>query len=485
MKKFILFVFTAALSFLFTVTANQALANECEIGELEVTVLDCDSNGYFNVSLDFDYANVGDEGFSIKGNGNDYGDFEYEDLPVLIGPLEGDGETEYEFVVIDNQFDECSNWTEIDPVDCEDNGEECFISELTIDDHPCEEGNFNVYLNFEYENVSEEGFILYVNNDLYDDYSYEDLPLNIGPFLGDGETIYHFLVRDQETEDCASDANFGPIDCEGDCNIWDMEAIALPCNDENEFEVLLNFLYENIGDEGFEVRGNGNNYGTFEYEDLPITLGPFVADGSTEYEFESRDKQFDYCYDFTSIEPFECDTSFQFTNLNMEIETCENQSYYLMIDFDFINEGVEGFTISGNGMEAQSYNFGDLPVRIGPLTNDEITSYYFIITNNGEGSFGDWYSFFPFSCESLGLNENTSIRDYINVYPNPSDGLVYFRNQGDLSMEITVYDITGKKINNFYLKDHSSEQLIFTQPGLYFYRTSNGTASVSGKFTVR
>ncbi|MEA3479738.1 MAG: T9SS type A sorting domain-containing protein [Bacteroidota bacterium] len=170
---------------------NPKQAPVCEIGEILVEVEPCDELGYFEVILTFEYANVSDSGFTVQGNGVNYGNFQYQDLPVTIGPLEGDGVTEYEFVVTDLVFPDCSNWTAIDPVDCGTG--DCQIWDLVVDDHPCVGEMFNVYLNFEYENVSAEGFSVFVNDDLFENYLYEDLPLeSIGPFLGDGTTFYEF-----------------------------------------------------------------------------------------------------------------------------------------------------------------------------------------------------------------------------------------------------------------------------------------------------
>lgn len=458
--------------------------SNCNIWDVQADVLPCNESGFFNVKINFEYVNTGNEGFRIQGNGADYGDFEYADLPVTIGYLEGDGETEYEFMVIDNQFEECSDWTAIEPVDCNTN--DCNIWDMVVETHPCEDGQFYVDLDFEYEQVSESGFKLFVNWDLYQSYGYSDLPITVGPFEGDGETSYHFLVRDQMHEDCAEDLAIDPINCnEEECIIWDVVAVTLPCNDENEFEVLLNFEYANEGNEGFELKGNGNNYGSFEYADLPIILGPFIADGITEYEFEARDNQFDYCYDWTSIDPFECDTAAQMINMNMAIEACEDKSYYLQINFDMLDETYETFTVFGNGMEGQTFQYENLPVQIGPLTNDEITSYYFIIMNEGEVNFGNWHQFFPFTCESLGIFDQASLKNDIVIYPNPSDRRVQFRNNGSRLIDVAIFDMTGKIIKQFQTENQSTVYYDFSQSGLYFYRMTDGASTISGKITIR
>ena len=63
--------------------------------------------------------NTNDGGFIVAGNGVTYGSFGYADLPVTIGPLEGDGETDWEFIVIDLGDPTCSAFTELGVINCE------------------------------------------------------------------------------------------------------------------------------------------------------------------------------------------------------------------------------------------------------------------------------------------------------------------------------------------------------------------------------
>ena len=79
----------------------------CEIANLTYTLTECDSSGNFLFILDFDFQNTGNEGFHVQGNGNNYGNFSYDNVPVQIGPFPSD-DTEYEFVVIDNGHPDCS-----------------------------------------------------------------------------------------------------------------------------------------------------------------------------------------------------------------------------------------------------------------------------------------------------------------------------------------------------------------------------------------
>lgn len=90
----------------------------CNIDSVFVEAGECDSLGYFMLELDFTVENPQSSGFSVKGNGTTYGAFDYGQTSYMIGPLLGDGTTEYEFVVIDNDNEDCSDFYELGTVDC-------------------------------------------------------------------------------------------------------------------------------------------------------------------------------------------------------------------------------------------------------------------------------------------------------------------------------------------------------------------------------
>ncbi len=552
---------------------------DCAIWNVDVFPQECDS-GYFDVTLGFWHENVGSMGFRVQGNGTNYGNFEYADLPISIGPLEGDGVTEYEFVVTDNEFGNCTDWASIDPVNCQGGGD-CEIGELVIDEHPCDSnGMYYVYFDFDYANVSDSGFALYINYDLYGYYSYYDLPLeNLGPFLGDGSAIYHFLVRDAVTEECASDANFGPIDCGsgGDCNIWnlvlddhpcdstgmfylyldfeyenvsdtgfmlsinndfygiynyadlplldvgplagdgttiyhflvqdlanldcledadlgpidcgipgdceigELDVTILPCNDIDEYYVLLDFNYASTSD-GFSVQGGGMMYGSYLYADLPVEVGPFSGNGNSIYQLAVVDDVFSGCLEDTQFGPVSCDSITAFMNFSTQVVSCEGDAYTLDMNFDVINGGNNGFTILGNGENYGSYEYSQLPVSIGPLTTDGTTYYHFIAKDNEQPAFGNWNKLTPFTCQSLGITEIDQY-EIVKVYPNPTSGSVVFDNLYGQSVSVYLYNSTGAQTSNFNMSD--SYQINDLNAGMYFYRiVSEGKVIISGKLVV-
>ncbi len=88
------------------------------------------------------------------------------------------------------------------------------------------------------------------------------------------------------------------------CVISELTVTALPCNAPGQYFATLNFQHQNTGAQGFTVRGNGVQYGTFSYADLPITLGPF--NGNQTREFEVRDVAQPQCFSYVSLSPPPC-----------------------------------------------------------------------------------------------------------------------------------------------------------------------------------
>lgn len=484
MKYTLLVIFTILFTLSQTLFAGEKSDGKCFISELSI-IDHATVDGEYNVHINFEYENVSEEGFLLYVNGDLYYQYYYNELPINVGPFTSDGESVNHFMVVDYD-EEFASDALYGPINDTEGSSDCFLSELTIEDRLCNNGFYQVYLDFEYENVSEEGFLLYINGDLFYQYYYDELPIDVGPFVGDGESVNHFMVVDYD-EKCASDVLFGSVECIDDieCNISNVEAIALPCNEDNDFEVLINFEYEEAGKNGFEISGNGINFGTYEYGDLPLILGPFKADGFTGYEFEVKGKEFNSCSDWASIDPFLCNASVQINNMNMTVESCQNRSYYLQLDFDMVSANAESFTLFGNSVVPESYQYDELPLKIGPLRNNELSSYYFIVKNNGPGNSGNWEQLSPFTCESLGFDETIQLKDLVLVYPNPSDGFIQFKNKGHNKMEFEVYDITGNKIKDFILYNNGIQQIYLSEPGLYFYRVNENSLSTTGKFTIR
>jgi hypothetical protein len=92
------------------------VCGSCMITDLIVTT-ECDTSGQFTAFVDFNFDNVG-TGFTVAGNGTQYGVFTYNALPIPLGPLNGDGTTQWEFLVQDLQNPGCLDFFDLGTIDC-------------------------------------------------------------------------------------------------------------------------------------------------------------------------------------------------------------------------------------------------------------------------------------------------------------------------------------------------------------------------------
>ena len=359
-------------SFLF-----QNAYSQCEITDLVVTPGPCE-NGTFFVTLNFQANGVSGEGFKVQGNGINYGIFNYSNLPITIGPLSGNGVTPYEFVVRDLLHPDCSDFFVLGSVSC--GGSACEISNIFAEAHLCDnDGKYYLDIEFDGQGTGNAGFKIKANNLLFGPFDYGQSFYTIGP-LQSGQT-YEIIIRDVQYPDCQGWIVFGPVFCGNECQIFDLVADVSECNEEGQFFVTLDFEHDNTGNEGFKVFGNGNVYGYFEYDDLPVTLGPFQTN-NPHLEFAVADLQHPDCHDFVVIETPDCGASngdCAITELVAEVHPClSNGTFFVTLDFQ--HQNTSGFfVVKGNGVNYGTFSYSSLPISIGPLAGNGTTVYEFLV----------------------------------------------------------------------------------------------------------
>ncbi len=352
-------------SMLFMLGSLSLFAVDCNIGQLNVDILPCGNDGKFYVKVNFSYQNVGNEGFKIVGNGNNYGTFQYNQLPVTIGPFVGNGTSEYEIVVKDIQFPDCQNFKEFGPVQCNS----CSIYDLVVDTGNCtSDSTYSATVNFEYQNVGNNGFKLFFNGILFGTYQYTQLPLNIQNFPVSNKKNDVVKIIDVDNPDCYKAVEYEGLKCGsqgGDCIITNLTAVASDCDSAGNFYVTIDFDFENEGNQGFTILGNGVNYGNFEYGNLPVVLGPLKGSKDKVWEFIVKDKQYSYCLKGISIGKKDCGTDCEIYEVVVTKGDCTSDStYVLTIDFDYKNVGGDKFNLKANGKYFGTYLYTQLPLTI-------------------------------------------------------------------------------------------------------------------------
>ena len=277
---------------------------QCRITEVVAEQLDC-VDGSFYVQVDFESENVGEEGFTIRGNGTNYGSFSYGDAPVMVGPIASVSDQLLEFIVIDNADPSCRAFTTLEPTYCPS----CEIKDLSYsvqcDDYS---GYFTLNLDFIASEPSSESFYLLFDGEIYESFSYEALPLSQDLDL-DLATASSIAVVDKENPDCGQSLDFS-VPC---CNLRDLVVEAHPCEEDGSFQVDLNLVPINTQDSFTVVYGPVNGDLTsaqYAYEDLYLTLGPLNGIDQTDWYFQVTD------------ESLFCSTSGEFTFESCELAAC-------------------------------------------------------------------------------------------------------------------------------------------------------------------
>jgi len=199
---FLLFIFSCE---------DEELIN-CEITNLSIDVGDCVSDSVYNLTLDFDYENPGNEYFDLFARDSVFlGYYKLSDLPLNLDLMMSGLEYDYLLVSI-NDNSSCSAAIEWLPPNC--SGGECEITNLSVDVGDCvSDSVYNLTLDFDYENPGNEFFELFARDSVFlGYYKLSDLPLNLDLMMSGLEYDY-LLVSINDNSSCSAAIEWLPPDC--------------------------------------------------------------------------------------------------------------------------------------------------------------------------------------------------------------------------------------------------------------------------------
>lgn len=257
----------------------------CEIDDLEVIVGDCNDDGTYSITINFEYENAGNDYFDVFIRENEHiGSFTLAELPVTIENFEiSDYEYDYLKVCINDNSDCCED-IEWEAPDCTAAGE-CHIYDLSIDVGDCIQGT-NLYvltIDFEYENADNAYFDLYVRNGEHIGYfALAELPLTIEGFELSGYEYDYLKVCINDQPDCCSEIEWEAPDCNSfECDIYDLVVDVGACNDGTDtYSITFDFEYEHPGNDYFDVYVRDNVFiGFYSLSELPVTIEEFELSG--------------------------------------------------------------------------------------------------------------------------------------------------------------------------------------------------------------
>ena len=415
-------------------------ALQCGIFDLEVEVNDCNDDGNIFFDISFYANNPGsDNQFTVLGNGNNYGTFEYGASNYTVGPFDADCETIAELVITDINLNDCSAvWEAEEAFCCDDvDPEECNIAEVFVEALECnEDDQVYFHLTFDYENIGDDNqFTVVGNGNNYGTFEYGLDFYEIGPIEADCETELEFIVTDVNFNDCSAFVGHAPVCCdeEGECALLEIIAETTECLDNNTFNLTIDLEVSGDINDFFDLSINGENIGFYEFADLPITIEEL------SYDFEvinidicENDNE-NCCLSLDVINPCSEENNEQFfiNEIEFELVSCEDDMVMMSLNF-LHGDNDDQFEIMSGGTSYGIYEYASLPIMVENIPADGSTDYTFsIVDKNIEDLVGSFHV-------------GTIACDGDIILDVDEEGL----DPAEIK-SITVFDITGKYLGTY------------------------------------
>ena len=190
---------------------------DCYLDISNYNIIECnETDSTFYLELYFNYDNLEGDAVSIFGGGYDWGIFNPEIQPIVLGPYFS-GQTNYEVIVADQLNPNCSSAIDFGPVDC---SEDCSIDIIEYNIIECSETDSTFYVEvlFEYENLLGDAVSIFGGGYNWGIFNPALQPMLIGPFFT-GDLVYEILVADQLDLECYDLVEFEFTGCGEDCNL--------------------------------------------------------------------------------------------------------------------------------------------------------------------------------------------------------------------------------------------------------------------------
>ncbi len=344
--------------------------DDCVFGpELRIKQPPCADDGTFHLVIDFDHKGTG-RAFSLGIDNDSLGLFSYDDLPLEIGPFEYPDDGGLLVTVEDIDDPNCGLRKRFEPTNCN----ACEVRDLLVEVLECQpNGEVRLFVDFNHENSANEYFDLYLDGEAVGYYKLADLPLEISQFLPKRPSgaVVEAKVCVNDQPNCCARTTFTVPSCPPFCGFRGLQTEVVDCAEESFF---LQFKFEPGKNEGrYLAFIDGQVFGPFSYADPVQVIGPFRADGHTQYDLFLIDVNDPTCFEFTEFGPVECRIpDCGMANLRMEAQRCNSDgSYVIAVNFDYYKDDLAYFAITApNGNVIDTFRADELPYRFNAFITD-------------------------------------------------------------------------------------------------------------------
>ncbi len=445
--------------------------SQCEISEIEVFDFECNNDGTYNLSLNFNYEGTTNDFFDVFAGNQFVGFYAYADLPIRIQGFTP-RDVEYDLIrICDNDNPNCCAVHEFLGPDC-DAEQDCEFFDVIAEAHECDShGQFYVDIAFDIENPGDEGFIIRGNGIVYDTFDYGHNFYTIGPIEANCDLAYEFIVIDLELG-CSKEVGLhNDISCcHSQCEISEIEVFDFECNNDGTYNLTLNFGYNGNTNDFFDVFAGNHFIGFYAYSDLPIRIQGFTS-RDVEYDLiRICDNDNPNCCAVLEFMGPDCDEQPDCTLDNLtviETECLDNGNILVVVDFDLSRDQNRGLDIFANGHFQYYERVSETPLEIILEGIDKKDSVLLKICVNDMHDCCEEIAFLPqerHECELIEINAIQTLCDddffYIVVdaehnFTNPQQEFI-LRGNGRFYGEYTVSNLPVA-LGPFHIEENINE----------------------------
>ncbi|MBP6826866.1 MAG: T9SS type A sorting domain-containing protein, partial [Saprospiraceae bacterium] len=479
----------------------------CDIYDLVVDTGDCTGDSTYQVWVNFQVTNPPSDQFGLWANGTFFGFFNLNQLPLSIPDFPWNGGANDVIKVCFSNAGSvgCCEIKEFAVPDCLNQGGVCEIYDLTVETGDCTgDSTYQVWINFQVDNAPGNTFGVWANGDFLGTFNLNQLPLAITdfPWNGGANDVVKVCMIDPAHPDqptCCRTKEFAVPAClnqGGPCEIYDLSVTTGDCTGDSTYVVKINFQVDNAPGNTFGVWANGAFFGTFNLNQLPVTITNFPWNGGANDVVKvcfinandpngsatcCRTKEFlvpacltqDNChiYDLIAVPT-----------------PCLCGQFFVALSFQYQNGGIGGFEITGNGNNYGSFPYNTpQPIIIGPLQGDGTTQYEFAVTDVQHPDCADDALIGAIMCMTSVVDAGSDSK--LGISPNPTSNWLNVTAQlqnGTKIGEATVdiYHADGRLVRSVIVPDGSNFQLDVTDlpTGVYRLTVLTATGRLEGVF---
>ncbi len=352
-------------------------AGDCSLQISDIDAGSCSGDGTFDMDFRLTHQGVVNPSFNLYSNGIFIGKRSInsgDEVTILNFVKSWNDENTETLTIGVEDFPACSQSVVFDSdlVSCTG----CNLYNLNVEVFNCGGGQFFATIDFERQGGAGT-FLLGGNGTTYGNFSYNDLPVTVGPLEANPSTLYEFVVFDFNNPLCFTFFDLGVVVCNDPlCLVEDLRVVESSCSSSDTYDLTINFEAQGSPTGQYEVSVNGTLVSNLTLEDLPYTIEGINTEGSGVDEITVCAMGDASCCASISVEKPNCVC--EFTDFILVNSGCEdsNTEYFASFSFSATEGAGNLFTVFVNGIpfdiniSSQTFSLNNLPLS--GSANDEI-----------------------------------------------------------------------------------------------------------------